>query len=192
MHRRSYLTGLGVGTTILAGCAGTPTAPDNATASNNTTNDQSAIDDVLQLGTDFSEPQWADSAMPTESVGVVARFESRDELRWLVDSESTPAAVGDFLDATDFESATVLYLQSVGPSGCYREIAVEDVTVTDDAITLAASAVDTSEEGTICTQAITYPSAFVRITGKELPAATRVMLTNGWGTTATVDADTTA
>ena len=190
MHRRSYLAGLGVGAATLAGCAGAPTMSD-ATDPNSTTNDQSTMDDVLQLGTGFSEPRWADAAMPTESAGYVARFESRDELRWLVDDrESTPEGVGDFLDATDFESATVLYVQSVGPNGCYREIAVEDMTVDDDAITLTASAVDTSEEGTICTQAVTYPSAFVRITGDDLPSSTRVTLTNGWGTTAEVDADT--
>ncbi|TQQ80573.1 hypothetical protein [Halonotius roseus] len=185
MHRRSYLAGLGVGAATLAGCAGAPTDPGNAV------DDRSAMDDVLQLGTGFSEPRWATTAIPTDSVGVVARFESRDALRWLVDDrESTPEAVVDFLDATDFDSAAILYLQSVGPNGCYRELAVEDVTIDDDAITATASAVDTSEEGIMCTQAITYPSAFVRVTGEDLPAATRVTLTNGWGTTAEVDADT--
>jgi hypothetical protein len=184
MHRRSYLAGLGVGAATLAGCAGAPTTADNAA------DGQSAMDSVLQLGDSFSEPRWATATMPTDSVGVVVRFESRDELRWLVDDrESTPEAVVDFLDATDFDSAVILYLQSVGPNGCY-ELAVEDVTIDDDAITATASAVDTSEEGIICTQAITYPSAFARVTGEDLPAATRVTLTNGWGTTAEVDADT--
>ena len=184
MRRRSYLAGLGVGAATLAGCAGAPTTPGNVA------DNRSAMDDVLQLGTGFSEPRWATAAMPTDSVGVVARFESRGELRWLVDDrESTPEAVTEFVDATDFDSAVILYLQSVGPNGCYSELAVEEVTIDDDAITATASAVDTSEEGTFCTQAITYPSAFVRVTGEDLPAATRATLTNGWGTTATVDAD---
>ena len=70
-----------------------------------------------------------------------------------------------------------------------NDVVLEDVTIDDDVITATASAVDTSEEGTFCTEAITYPSAFVRVTGEDLPAATRVTLTNGWGTTAEVDAD---
>jgi|GEM_PF-5460309 hypothetical protein len=181
MHRRSYLAGLGVGAATLAGCAGAPTNSDDLT------DDQSAKD-VFQLGPDFSEPRWADSAMPTDAAGYVARFGSRDELRWLVDTGSTPDDVVAFVEATDFESAAILYLQSAGPNGCYRKLAVEDVTV-DDAITATASAVDESEEGTICTQAVTYPAAFVRVTGDDLPSSTRVTLTNGWGTTAEVNAD---
>ena len=183
MHRRSYLAGLSLGTPLLAGCAGAPTDPDDDTA------DQAATEyPVRQLGDSFTEPQWATARQPTESAGVVARFERRDELRWLVDRESTPEEVTSFVDETDFSSATLLYLQSVGPTGCYRELAVDDVAVDDDAITATASAVDTSEEGTLCTQAITYPSAFVRVTGDDLPPATRVTLTNGWGTTAEIDA----
>jgi len=181
MHRRSYLAGLGVGAATLAGCADAPTNSDDLT------DDQSAKD-VFQLGPDFSEPRWADSAMPTDAAGYVARFGSRDELRWLVDTGSTPDDVVAFVEATDFESAAILYLQSAGPNGCYRKLAVEDVTV-DDAITATASAVDESEEGTICTQAVTYPAAFVRVTGDDLPSSTRVTLTNGWGTTAEVNAD---
>lgn len=185
MHRRSYLACLGVGTAALAGCTDAPTDSDTPDA------DQSAMDyEVHQLGDTFTQPQWA-AGTPTESAGVVARFGSRDELRWLVDDrETTPAAVTTFFDETDFESAVVLYLQSVGPNGCYRELAVDNVAVTDDALTATASAVDTSEAGTLCTQAITYPSAFVRVTGDDIPAATRVTLTNGSGVTAEIDADT--
>ena len=185
MHRRCYLAGMSLGTFLLAGCAGAPTDPDDEPP------DQSATDyAVHQLGDAFTEPQWATAGQPTASVGVVARFERRDALRWLVDDRgSTPEAVTAFVDDTDFESATILYVQSAGPNGCYRELAVDEVAVDDDALTATASAVDTSEEGTICTQAITYPSAFVRVTGDDLPAATRVTLTNGWGTTAELNAD---
>ena len=186
MHRRAYLAGLSLGTLLLAGCAGAPTDPDDEAA------DRSATEyTVHQLGDSFTEPQWAIAGQPTESAGVVARFERRDELRWLVDDrESMPEEVTAFVDETDFSSATILYLQSVGPNGCYREIAVDEVAVDDNAITATASVVDTSEEGTICTQALTYPSAFVRVTGDDLPAATRVTLTNGSGVTAEIDADT--
>ena len=185
MHRRSYLAGLSLSTLLLAGCAGAPTDPDDETA------DRSATEyTVHQLGDSFTEPQWATAGQPTESAGVVARFESRDELRWLVDDrETTPEAVTAFVDETDFSSATLLYLQSVGPTGCYREIVVDEVVIDDNAITATASAVDTSEEGTFCTQALTYPSAFIRVTGDDLPAATRVTLTNGSGFTAEIDAD---
>jgi hypothetical protein len=176
---------MSLGTLLLAGCAGAPTDPDDEPP------DQSATDyAVHQLGDAFTEPQWATAGQPTASVGVVARFERRDELRWLVDDRgSTPEAVTAFVDDTDFSSATILYVQSAGPNGCYRELAVDEVAVDDDALTATVSAVDTSEEGTICTQAITYPSAFVRVTGDDLPAATRVTLTNGWGTTAELNAD---
>jgi len=184
MHRRSYLVGLGSGSLLLAGCAGAPTDFDDETP------DQSATSyAVRQLGDSFTEPRWASTGQPTESAGVAARFENRDELRWLADSrETTPETATEFVDATDFGSAVILYLQSVGPNGCYREIAVDEVAV-DDAITATASVVDTSQEGTICTQAITYPSAFVRVTGDNLPVSTRVTLTNGSGVTAEVDAN---
>jgi len=186
MHRRGYLAGLSLGTLLLAGCAGAPTDPDDEAA------DRPATEyTVHQLGDSVTEPRWAPAGQPTESAGVVARFERRDGLRWLVDDHGTTSEeVTAFVDETDFSSATILYLQSVGPTGCYREIAVDDVAVDDDAITATASAVDSSEAGTICTQALTYPSAFVRVTGDNLPAATRVTLTNGSGVTAEIDADT--
>ena len=129
MHRRSYLAGVSLSTLLLAGCAGAPTDADDETL------DQSVTDyAVRQLGDSFTEPQWAPAGQPTESAGVVARFERRDELRWLVDNrEATPEAVTAFVDETDFSSATLLYLQSVGPNGCYHEITVDEVAVDDDA-----------------------------------------------------------
>lgn len=184
MHRRSYLAALGAGATALAGCAAVPTGSETSDAP------RSALTPtVCQLGDSFTKPRWVESSPPTESAGIVARFERRDQLRWLVDArETTPESVTAFVDDTDFESASILYLQSVGPTGCYRKLGVENVTATDTAITATASAADTSDTGAICTQAITYPSAFVRVTGDRLPPATRVTLTNGWGTTAEIDA----
>jgi len=103
MRRRCYLAGLGVGVATLAGCAGAPTDPDNAV------DDRSAMDDVLQLGDSFSDPQWATAEQPTDAVGVVACFEHRGELHWLVDDrEETPEEVTEFVDATDFDSAVIL------------------------------------------------------------------------------------
>ena len=175
MNRRSYLVAAGLGTLSLAGCVGAPAESPDST--------------VLQLGPLAPTPQW-DRGDPTESVGYVARFDSRDEMEWLLgELDAQSDRVTEFVDATDFETATVLYIQSVGPNTCYAEIDVTDRSVTDEAVVATASAVDTSEGDVACGEAITYPAALVRVAGDDLPAAARVTLTNGWGTTAELDAD---
>jgi hypothetical protein len=143
---------------------------------------------VLQLGPSFTDPVW--STAPTEDVGYVARYDTRTALESLLNrSGDTPDPVTDFVEATDFDAATMLYLQSVGSSTCYNTIEVSNVSVTDEAVVATASAVDTSGTNAACGQAITYPSAFVRVTGDDLPEATRVTFTSGFGTPGEVTAD---
>jgi hypothetical protein len=117
-----------------------------------------------------------------------ATIPGRPSNRSSTDPGTHPDRVTDFVEATDFDAATILYLQSVGSSTCYNTIEVSNVSVTDESVVATASAVDTSGSNTACGPAITYPSAFVRVPGDDLPEATRVTLTSGYGTTGEVDA----
>jgi hypothetical protein len=189
----------GVGTAGLLAVAGCLDAPPNSTDGNTSTDspNASAVRDapdgtaVLQLDPSFTDPAW--STAPIDDVGYVARYDSRDALESLLDSAGeTPDRVTNFVAATDFEAATILYLQSVGSSTCYNTVEVSSVSVTDEAVVATASAVDTGGSNTACGQAITYPSAFVRVPGDDLPEATRVRFTSGYDTTGTVTATDTA
>jgi len=195
--RRRLLYGVGTaGLLAVAGCLDAP--PDSADGNTSTDSPEgSAVRDapdgtaVLQLGPSFTDPAW--STAPTEAVGYVARYDSREALESLLNRpEETSDPVTDFVEATDFDAATILYLQSVGSSTCYNEIEVSNVTVTDGAVVATARAVDTSGSNTACGEAITYPSAFVRVPGDDLPEATRVRFTSGFGTTDTVTPTDTA
>ncbi len=182
--RRHVLQGIGtVGLLAVAGCLGGP--PD--TPDSDTPGDAPDSTAVLQLGRSFTDPAW--STAPTEDAGYVARYDTRTALDSLLDStEKIPARVTDFVEATDFDAATILYLQSVGSSTCYNTLEVSNVTITDEAVVATASAVDTSGSNTACGEAISYPSAFVRVSGADLPDATRITVTSGFGTTGEVTA----
>jgi hypothetical protein len=189
----------GVGTASLLAVAGCLDAPPDSTDGNTSTDspNASAVRDapdgtaVLQLAPSFTDPAW--STAPTEDIGYVARYDTRAATESLLNRPGdTPDHVSDFVAATDFDAATILYLQSVGSSTCYDTIEVSSVSVPDEAVVATASAVDTSGSNTACGQAITYPSAVVRVPGDDLPEATRVRFTSGYGTTGTVTATDTA
>ena len=190
ISRRSALSGVGTlaGLTALAGCVddGSDRSTDDETDADETdagTDDPpAAVSDVTvhQVGRALSGPAWRRDERP----GFCTLIEARDDAAWLLrdaDAETTA-----FVDETDFDAAVVLYVESVGPNTCYGRVAVEDVSIAEDRLTATATAVETGEEGAICGQAITYVGAFCRVTVAPAPSTTRVTITDGFDTTATL------
>ena len=200
ISRRSTLSGVGTlaGVTAFAGCVddGSDRSNDgDETDADETDGDEtgsdtdadtddasSAVTDVAvhQVGRALSGPAWRRDERP----GFCTLIEARDDAAWLLrdaDAETTA-----FVDETDFDAAVVLYVESVGPNTCYGRVAVEDVSIAEDRLTATATAVETGEEGAICGQAITYVGAFCRVTVAPAPSTTRVTITDGFDTTATL------
>ncbi|WP_254861886.1 hypothetical protein [Halovivax gelatinilyticus] len=112
-----------------------------------------------------------------------------------------PEDVADWFDETDFDESVVFAVQTVGPNTCYGEVAIDDVeiaterveSVDEDREVLAATAtaIDVSEPETACGQAVTYPSALVRVTPTdpdiELPVVAQFTIVDGWGDSSVED-----
>ena len=119
--------------------------------------------------------------------------------------DATVDDLEDWIEETDFEESVVLHVESVGPNTCFGELAVSDVRIesepieTDSAAVEAdqaviagtAEAVDVSEPDEVCGQAITYPSALVRVTpaepSVELPDVAQFTVVDGWGESSVED-----
>jgi hypothetical protein len=186
ISRRSALSGVGTlaGLTALAGCVddGSDRSTDADETDADTDDPPAAVSDVTvhQVGRALSGPAWRRDERP----GFCTLIEARDDAAWLLrdaDAETTA-----FVDETDFDAAVLLYVESVGPNTCYGRVAVEDVSIAEDRLTATATAVETGEEGAICGQAITYVGAFCRVTVAPAPSTTRVTITDGFDTTATL------
>jgi len=200
ISRRSTLSGVGTlaGVTAFAGCVddgsdrsndGDETDADETDADEtgsdtdaDTDDASSAVTDVAvhQVGRALSGPAWRRDERP----GFCTLIEARDDAAWLLrdaDAETTA-----FVEETDFDAAVLLYVESVGPNTCYGRVAVEDVSIADNRLTASATAVETGEEGAICGQAITYVGAFCRVAVASAPSTTRVTITDGFDTTATL------
>jgi len=200
ISRRSTLSGVGTlaGVTAFAGCVDDSSDRSNdgdETDADETDGDEtgsdtdadtddasSAVTDVAvhQVGRALSGPAWRRDERP----GFCTLIEARDDAAWLLrdaDAETTA-----FVEETDFDAAVLLYVESVGPNTCYGRVAVEDVSIADNRLTASATAVETGEEGAICGQAITYVGAFCRVAVASAPSTTRVTITDGFDTTATL------
>lgn len=142
--------------------------------------------DVFQLDQSLGRPLWV---MAEDATGFVTLVESEDDRLWMVDDPGEVDGLEAWLDETDFEESTIVYVETVGPNTCYSEIDVRDVAVEAGAIVGTAAAVDTSDENVACGSAETYPSAFVRVTGDDLPADAAFTVTDGRGESSEVAAD---
>ncbi|MCY4731036.1 hypothetical protein KY092_10770 [Natronomonas gomsonensis] len=136
-----------------------------------------------------SSAEWYDES--TTGHVVVIDSEQRQEavVRPHELPESRREAVGSFLDGVDYEESVVLLVAAVGPNTCYTEVDAGGFAVEDEALVGEASAVDTSGDDEGCGQAVTFPSALVRVTFDGEPVTdTSLDITDGWGETATVTA----
>ena len=170
--RRAVLGYMGtLGGLSLAGCLG----------------DESLAYDVFQLGGTQTKPLWdhADSDRP----GYLTLLASDEDEPWMVDDPADHEGLREWYTDTDFEESVVLYLQSIGLNSCYDELDVSRVADEGDRIAGGVTAVDTSDDDTACAEAITYPAAFVRVTGDDLPGEALFRITTGYGTGGIVSSD---
>lgn len=142
--------------------------------------------EVFQLGGLQSKPLWdrPDSDRP----GYVTVMTEDDE-PWMVDDPGAVDGFDEWYAETNFEESVMLYIESVGLNTCYNKLDIEDISREGGRLTGTARAVDTSNDDEVCAEAITYPAAFVRVTGEELPTAAAITITTGWGDTDTVTTD---
>jgi len=170
MRRRAALRYAGtLGVVSVAGCL------------NNTRVDS----ELFQLGGSQTKPLW--DRPDSDRLGYVTVLTEDDEL-WMVDDPAAIEGFDEWYAETNFEESVLLYIASVGLSACYEELDIGDMSREDGRLIGTAQAVDTSGDEA-CAEVITYPSAFVRLTGEELPTAAAITITTGWGETDTVTTD---
>ncbi|WP_290814915.1 hypothetical protein [Halovivax sp.] len=210
LNRRRALRLLGAGAGVsLAGCLG---ESDPGGGADGGAGDGGLEVDVFQAGATASRPPWAEVG---DRVGFVRVIESLDDVPLFATADDgddgdggprPPEDLVEWFEETDFEASVVVSVQTAAPNACYRELEIDDVgteTVTfaadDDegdgverieAITGTAAAVDVREdEAEGCAQVETYPAAYVRVTGEDLPSAAAFTITNGWGDAGEVRSD---
>ena len=198
LTRRRALGGLGAaGVLVLAGCAAPTTDTDSG---ENDRDDDSGDRDDDENGTDEpdEDPIVEIQRVAVDRTGAAWDYRERPgfcafvtdarDAAWLFDEEDTEATA--FVEDTDFESSVLVYVESVGPNTCYRELEVTDVGVENGTVVASATAVDASDDDTdVCAPSLTYPGALIRVTVDPLPHAARVTVTDGWENTADVTPD---
>lgn len=185
--RRTML--VAAGTTIgFGGCIGDlPGGSDDDGDKGKDNGDNGDVEfDVFQLGSTVEQSLWR---MDEDATGFVTLLESDSDRLWMVDDPAEIEGLESWLEETDFDESRIVYLETVGPNTCYSEIDVSDVDVQEGTIVGAATAVDTSEENEVCGAAETHPSAFVRVTGENVPSAVAFTVTDGRGESSRVVAD---
>ncbi|RQG90587.1 hypothetical protein [Natrarchaeobius chitinivorans] len=184
------------GTAAVAGCLGSRTGNGSGSTDDGTENgDGSPTVETFQLGPSLERPLWA---ADEERTGFVSVAESERDALWPVEDPEEIDGLEEWFAEIDFEESTVVVVQTVGPNTCYGEIEIDDVSVDvrdgsgeggddDRVVTGTARAVDVSDDDEACGQAVTYPSALVRVTGEDRPTAATFTITDGWGETTEVD-----
>lgn len=165
----------------LAGCVDGITGGDE--------NDDSPEDigiDVFQLGPSTGQPWWTTNE---DETGFVTLLESEHDQPWMVESPAEIDGLEDWLDETNFDHSRIVYVETAAPNACYTELDISNVTVKNRAIVGEATATDTSDDNEACNEVETYPAAFVRVTGDNIPADAAFTITDGWGNPSEVTAD---
>ena len=138
---------------------------------------------VQQVGGALSGPAWDRESRR----GFCTLFTDPDETRWLFDDAPAPAR--EFVEATDFSSSVLAYVESVGPTTCYDRIAFDGVDVEGGALVASATVENTAADDEACGEAITFSGALLRVTADPLPDSLRLSVTNGWDETAELTGD---
>jgi len=112
-------------------------------------------------------------------LGAVRLYESASEIptEKIVGLQRDGDEIKQFIDETDFDTQRLIYIESVGPTGCHDDITVDNLAVEDETL-VGEAAVETPSKGVLCTDVITYPRAFVRVDGMIKQA--EIKITNGW------------
>jgi hypothetical protein len=188
-RRDALLAGAGGLSAILAGCVG---GDGNSGNGNGNGGDPVSVRDVatLDVGSSLAVPYWR--RQDEEAVGVVYRYDSSDiqgpDAQALHDSD---ADVQSFVEATDFETATLLQIGAVGPDTCHNTVDVTGFAVEDG--TLVGRASTSAPEGQGCGSAETHPWVLVRVDFDGTPPENaELTITDGWDDEATVSPTTPA
>lgn len=206
--RRNLIYTIGVaGLTALTGCVERPSnaGPLGGTGTPEGTNNDTGLEETMTEDTDPDpEDETTDTAREFETdrhqVGRALSGPAWDGeettgfCTLLQDAEGSQELVRDaddatqsFINETDFETAVVLYVESVGPNGCYDEIEVSELDIGDDGVlTGKAAAVDTSDRMTACQDVITYPAVLVRVRTDARIRSASLRVFDGWGQSSVV------
>lgn len=205
MNRRTLLRTAGLGLAVgLAGCAadggagdgGTPTGGPTETATPTPTPSPTPDGGTALVGSETVQysatsalPGWYDGRDGPPGQVVVIDAAERAEAA-LSPGDLPPdrrGAVEELLEAVDYDRDLLLYVQSGGPDTCYSQVEVADLALVEEGLTGTARAVDTSEPGEGCGDALTFPAALVRATFDGAPPTTVALeIADGFGQTATV------
>lgn len=142
--------------------------------------------DVFQLGPSTGQPWWTTNE---DETGFVTLLESEHDQPWMVENPEEIDGLEEWLEETDFDHSRIVYVEAAAPNACYTQLDISNVTVKNRAIVGDAAAADTSSDDEACNEVETYPSAFVRVTGDDIPADATFTLTDGWGESSEVSAD---
>lgn len=177
----------------LAGCLASLDS-SNPDEDGDLTADDSLEATVFQAGANPTQSRWGEDESRT---GIVALLPSA------MDAEAFATMVtqteGDldplfasWVEETDFTDSVILGVQTVAPNACYEKVEVADLTVSTiesaavgeptEAITGTAEAVENVGDDDIrCAEVLRYPTAYVRVTGENLPSTAALTITDGWG-----------
>ena len=186
-RRRTLLaTGAAVG---LAGCLEDSTGSGNPNEDDDDGHDDDPDDvghDVFQLGPSQHQPLWATVEGAT---GFITLIEDEYDRPWMVENLEERDDLQSWLDETDLEQSSIVYVETAAPNTCYTEVGVSHVGIENGEIVGRAKAIDTSGENESCGQAETHPAAFVRISSDDLPSDATFTVIDGWGESSEVSAD---
>lgn len=142
--------------------------------------------DDFQLGPSQAQPLWATVEGAT---GFITLIEDEYDDIWMVENLDERDDLQSWLDETDLEQSSIVYIETAGPNTCYDELGVSHVGIENGEIVGRAEAIDTSANNESCGHAETHPSAFVRITSDDLPDTATFTVVDGWGDSSEVTTD---
>lgn len=173
----------------LAGCIGNSTGDnDDGTDDNGTGNGNGGdvVYECFQLGSSLPQPLWA---TVEDATGFVTLLEDQYDDPWMIKNPDEIDGLRSWLDETDFETSSIVYVETAGPNTCYNRLEISDVAIENCEIIGTVEALDTSEENEMCGSAETHPSAFVRVTAEDLPSDATFTIIDGWDESSAVTAD---
>lgn len=169
----------------LAGCLTDPTGGSGDENGDPGENDFGDAFDVSEYA-----PSLAAGDLPQKEHSVAVHLHSEADAEEALDTDAlTDDArneVEAFVDETDFEEATLFYVQTRAPNACY-ELRIDDLELDGETVVGSAVAEDVSGPDEACAQVVITPAALFRAHGEdEPPEEAELEVTDGWGETETV------
>lgn len=192
MRRRTALRLAGLGAVgSLAGCS-----TDGNPGGNGDGDDPEIADtETIQLTTRDGRPRW--HRHESDQTGHVVVMHSEARTAGALNQYTREMAqdradeLDEFMESVDYDTDRLLLVESMGPTGCYDRVEVENAGVEDGVLGADATAADASEDDGECAEEVTYPSSLTRVVFEDRPLdEASIAVTDGWGETAAVEAST--